>query len=79
MAKSRRNRRSRSGRKSKRSSYGVKKVANTAEKGIGSVYNAVSSVFNLGVKSAKGVSKGVSKGVGEVSKIGKSTRRRRRH
>ena len=70
MAKSRKHRSSRSGRKSKSSSYGVKKVANTAEKGIGSVYNAISSVFNLGLKSAKGVSKG-------VGKIAKSTRRRR--
>jgi hypothetical protein len=68
MAKSRRNRRSRSGRKSKRSSYGVKKVANTAEKGIGSIYGAMTSVFNLGEKGAKGVSKGVSKGFGKMNK-----------
>jgi hypothetical protein len=83
MSKSRKHRSSRSGRhhggKSKRSSYGVKNVASKAEKGIGSVYGAISSVFNLGAKSAKGVSRGVSRGVSKSIRNVSKSKRRRRH
>ena len=79
MSKSRKHGKSHSrkhhSRKSKRSysnsaTSSVKNVANTAEKGIGSVYGTVSSLFNLGTKSVKSVSK-------DIGKFGKSKRRRR--